>query len=290
MGDLYYFFWENFLSFRGGAETGAGFSGKLSSEKRGWRHIMEKGSVLITGASSGFGEACARWYAKRGYPLILAARRRDRLEALAEKLDTPVFLMCLDVRERIAVKEALECIPEGFSGVEILINNAGLALGLAPAAEADLDDWETMVDTNIKGLMYLTRGLLPGMVERRRGHIVNMGSVAGSWPYPGGNAYGATKAFVEQFSRNLRCDVLGKGIRITNIAPGMAETEFSLVRFKGQADKAAETYQGVEALSAEDIAEIVGWVTTLPQHVNINHLEVMPTQQAWGPFAVSRDV
>lgn len=246
------------------------------------------GSVWISGASSGFGEACARWYGKRGYPLILAARRRDRLEKLAASLEVPVLLLTLDVRERAAVEDALAGLPEAFSDVEILINNAGLALGLAPASEAELNDWETMVDTNIKGLMYLTRCLLPGMVARGRGHIVNMGSVAGSWPYPGGNVYGATKAFVEQFSRNLRCDVLGKGIRVSNLAPGMAETEFSLVRFKGEMEKSSETYRGVEALSAEDIAEIVGWMTSLPSHVNINHLEVMPTQQAWGPFAVAR--
>ncbi|TWI68210.1 NADP-dependent 3-hydroxy acid dehydrogenase YdfG [Desulfobotulus alkaliphilus] len=250
---------------------------------------MEIKTVLITGASSGFGEACARWYAARGFSLILAARRRERLEKLAEELDVPVYIMQLDVRDREAVEKALDGIPAEFACVDILVNNAGLALGLAPAPEADMDDWEVMVDTNIKGLLYMTRKILPGMTARRRGHIVNMGSVAGSWPYPGGNAYGATKAFVEQFSRNLRCDVQGTGVRVTNIAPGMADTEFSLVRFKGKAEKAAATYEGVKALSAEDIAEITGWVTLQPAHVNINHLEVMPTQQAWSAFAVARE-
>ncbi|TYT74591.1 SDR family oxidoreductase [Desulfobotulus mexicanus] len=250
---------------------------------------MDKKTVLITGASSGFGEACARWYAVRGFSLILSARRRDRLERLAEELGVPVHIMQLDVRDRKAVEKALDGIPEDFSSVDILVNNAGLALGLLPAHEADMDDWEVMVDTNIKGLLYMTRKILPGMTARRRGHIVNMGSVAGSWPYPGGNAYGATKAFVEQFSRNLRCDVQGTGVRVTNIAPGMAETEFSLVRFKGASEKASATYDGVKALTAADIADIVGWVTLQPEHVNINHLEVMPTQQAWSAFAVARE-
>ncbi|MCW7755086.1 SDR family oxidoreductase [Desulfobotulus sp. H1] len=250
---------------------------------------MQKKKVLITGASSGFGEACARWYGERGCSLILCARRKNRLDFLAGDLNVPVFTVELDVRDRTAVDRVVSRLPEDFADVDILVNNAGLALGLEPAPRASLDDWETMVDTNVKGLMYLTRAILPGMVARKKGHIVNMGSVAGSWPYPGGNAYGATKAFVEQFSRNLRCDILGSGVRVTNIAPGMAETEFSLVRFKGEADKASGTYRGVKALTAENIAEIVGWVTMLPAHVNINHLEVMPTQQAWSPFAVSRD-
>lgn len=249
---------------------------------------MTKGSVFITGASSGFGEACARWYAEKGYSLILAARRMDRLEKLAGELGVSCHLIHLDVRDRKAVFQAVEQVPEAFSDVEILINNAGLALGLGSSAQADLDDWETMVDTNIKGLLFLTRALLPKMVKRSSAHIVNLGSVAGSWPYPGGNVYGATKAFVEQFSRNLRCDVLGSGVRVTNIAPGLAETEFSLVRFKGDEKKAAATYEGVEPLRARDIAEIIGWVTSLPPHVNINHLEVMPRQQAWNFFAVDR--
>ncbi|HTY20318.1 MAG TPA: SDR family oxidoreductase [Geobacteraceae bacterium] len=251
-----------------------------------------KKTIMITGASSGFGAACARIFAESGERLVLAARREWRLLELRDELSAKaeVHVVKLDVRDREAVRTAVECLPEPFREVGILVNSAGLALGLEPAHAANLEEWEEMVDTNIKGLLYCTRFILPGMVERNRGHIVNIGSVAGSWPYPGGNAYGATKAFVEQFSRNLRADLLGTGVRVTCIAPGMAETEFSLVRFKGEAEKAAKVYAGVEPLTADDIAGIVSWVTTLPPHVNINTLEVMPVQQAWGPLAVHREV
>jgi NADP-dependent 3-hydroxy acid dehydrogenase YdfG len=246
-------------------------------------------TVLITGASAGFGEACARKYAEPQTRLILAARRLERLEALQQELKgTESHLLQLDVRNRTAVAETLSSLPERFQEVDILINNAGLALGLEPAQEADLDKWEKMVDTNIKGLMYCTRQILPGMVQRRRGHIVNIGSVAGSTPYPGGNVYGATKAFVKQFSNNLRADLLGTPIRVTNIEPGLAETEFSVVRFDGDTRRAAEVYKGTRPLSANDIAEIIYWVTSLPPHININSLEVMPVCQAWAPFAIHR--
>lgn len=247
-------------------------------------------TVFITGASSGFGAACARRYAEEGTRLVLAARREKRLMELRDELagKTEVHTVKLDVRDRKAVHAAIEGLPDPFREVDVLVNSAGLALGLEPAQAADLDDWEEMVDTNIKGLIYCIRLILPGMVARDRGHIVNIGSVAGSWPYPGGNAYGATKAFVEQFSRNLRADLLGTQVRVTCIAPGMAETEFSLVRFKGEEEKAAKVYAGVEPLTGDDIAEIVTWVTGLPPHVNINSLEVMPVQQAWGPLAVNR--
>jgi 3-hydroxy acid dehydrogenase/malonic semialdehyde reductase len=250
-----------------------------------------KRTVLITGASSGFGAASARMFAEEGANLVLTARREGRLRELKDKLagKAAVHTVTLDVRDRDAVQTAIEGLPEPFREVDILVNSAGLALGLEPAHGAHLDDWEEMVDTNIKGLLFCTRFLLPGMVERNRGHVINIGSVAGSWPYPGGNAYGATKAFVEQFSRNLRADLLGKRVRVTCIAPGMAETEFSLVRFKGEAEKAAKVYSGVEPLSADDIAAIIFWVAGLPPHVNINTLEVMPVQQAWGPLAVHRD-
>ena len=191
------------------------------------------GSILITGATSGFGEACARRFAKAGRQLILAARRIDRLKALQEELDgeTSVHIMILDVRSQEAVMTNLTNLPETISEIDVLVNNAGLALGLEPAHASDMSDWNTMVDTNIKGLMYCTRAMMPGMVERNQGHIVNIGSVAGDWPYPGGNVYGATKAFVKQFSRNLRADLFGTAIRVTNIEPGLAETEFSIVRF-----------------------------------------------------------
>ena len=248
-----------------------------------------KKTVLITGASAGFGEACARKFAGPENRLILAARRLEKLEALQKELtDTETHIMQLDVRDRESVAETLTGLPESFQNIDILINNAGLALGLGPAYEADLDMWETMVDTNIKGLMYCTRQILPGMVKRRQGHIVNIGSVAGSTPYPGGNVYGATKAFVKQFSNNLRSDLNGTPIRVTNIEPGLAETEFSTVRFKGDTERAAEVYKGTRPLTADDIAEIVFWVTSLPSHININRLEVMPVCQAWAPFSIFR--
>ncbi len=249
------------------------------------------GIILITGATSGFGEACTRRFAKEGWRLILAARRKDRLKALQEQLggEASVHIMLLDVRDQEAVMAVLTQLPENFSEVDVLVNNAGLALGLEPAHESDVSDWNTMVDTNIKGLMYCTRALLPGMVERNRGHIVNIGSVAGDWPYPGGNVYGATKAFVKQFSQNLRADLFGTGVRVTNIEPGLAETEFSVVRFKGDSKKASKVYDGTRPLTGEDIAEMIYWVVSLPPHVNINRLEVMPVCQTWGAFAVHRD-
>jgi 3-hydroxy acid dehydrogenase/malonic semialdehyde reductase len=250
-----------------------------------------KGTLFITGATSGFGEACARRFAEAGWQLILAGRRKDRLNALQEKLSgkTSVHILELDVRHQEAVMTELTHLPEKFSEIDVLVNNAGLALGLEPAPESDITDWNTMVDTNIKGLMYCTRALLPGMVERNRGHIVNIGSIAGDWPYPGGNVYGATKAFVKQFSRNLRADLFGTAVRVTNIEPGLAETEFSVVRFKGDAEKASKVYDGTQPITAEDIAEMIYWVVSLPSHININRLEVMPVCQTWGPFAIHRD-
>jgi len=248
-----------------------------------------KKTVLITGASAGFGEACARRYRGPDYRLILSARRFEKLEMLQKEMtDTECYAMLLDVRDRNAVTDALANLPDPFREIDILINNAGLALGLEPAHEADLDNWDTMVDTNIKGLMYCTRQILPGMVQRSRGHIVNIGSVAGATPYPGGNVYGATKAFVKQFSRNLRADLLGTLIRVTNIEPGLAETEFSIIRFNGDTKRAAEVYKGTQPLTAVDIAEIVYWVTSLPPHININSMEVMPVCQTWAPFAIYR--
>lgn len=247
--------------------------------------------IFITGASAGFGAGCARRFAAEGNKLILAARRIDPLLKLQEELahNADIHIIPLDVRDREAVQGAIEGLPERFREIDILVNNAGLALGLEPAHKADLDDWETMVDTNIKGLMYVTRFLLPDMVARNRGHIINISSTAGEWPYPGGNAYGGTKAFVTQFSRNLRSDLLGTRVRISCIQPGMAETEFSNVRFKGDTEKAAGVYQGTDPLTAEDIAETVHWITSQPPHVNINTLELMSIDQAWGPFAIHRN-
>lgn len=253
---------------------------------------MDNQTVLITGASAGFGAACARIFAKNGNRLILAARRIDPLLKLQEEFGsgTDVHIIPLDVRDREAVQGAIGSLPEHYRNIDVLINNAGLALGLEPAHQAQLDDWDTMVDTNIKGLMYCTRFVLPGMVDRNRGHIVNISSTAGTWPYPGGNVYGGTKAFVTQFSRNLRTDLLGTRVRVSCIQPGMAETEFSKVRFKGNDEQAAGVYQGTNPLTAADIAETVRWVVNQPPHVNVNTLELMSIDQSWGPFAINRQL
>jgi NADP-dependent 3-hydroxy acid dehydrogenase YdfG len=242
-------------------------------------------TILITGATSGFGKACAEYFAAQGWQLILTGRRAERLEQLKNELGAAVFkTLVLDVRDRDQVFKQLG----ELGAVDVLLNNAGLALGLEPSWKVDINDWDTMVDTNIKGVTYCTRAILPGMVERNSGHIVNIGSTAGSWPYPGGNVYGGTKAFVQQFSRNLRADLFGKKVHVTNLAPGMAESEFSNVRFKGDDSAADKVYAGVEPLKPEDIAEIVYWVVSRPPHVNINAIEVMPVAQTWGTFAISR--
>ncbi len=253
--------------------------------------VEMKGCILITGASSGFGAACAERFYKEGWRIVLIARRLERMKALTADFEdkSRIYITQADIRDLKATEKALGDVPDAFSGVEVLVNNAGLALGLGPAHEQAVEDWETMIDTNIKGLLYCTRLLLPGMVERKKGHIVNIGSIAGDWPYPGGNVYGATKAFVKQFSRNLRTDLLGTPVRVTNIEPGMAETEFSLVRHKGDSVKASRTYEGLKPLTGADIAEIVHWTVNLPAHVNINSVEAMPVSQAWDMLAVHRD-
>jgi len=246
--------------------------------------------VMITGASSGFGAACARAFAEQGNRLVIAARRLDSLQRLRDELSgsVPVHAAVLDVRDREAVQAFVSDLPDEFSAIDLLVNNAGLALGLEAAQQASLDDWDTMVDTNIKGVMYCTRAVLPGMIARNRGQVINVGSTAGAWSYPGGNVYGGTKAFVEQFTRNLRADLLGSRVRVSCIAPGMAETEFSTVRFKGDLQKAGKVYEGTEPLTAGDIAGIIKWISDQPEHVNINHLEVMSVFQSWAPFAVHR--
>ncbi|KFE63413.1 Short chain dehydrogenase [Hyalangium minutum] len=219
---------------------------------------------------------------------MLTGRRRDRLEALAARLPTPSHIIELDVRSRPAVETALSSLPAPFSEVDLLINNAGLGLGMEPAHTADLDDWETMIDTNCKGLVYVTRVLLPGMVQRNRGHVVNLGSVAATYPYPGGNVYGATKAFVHQFSQNLKADLVGTRVRVTEVQPGMVETGFSVVRFKGDAERARKVYEGMQPLTPDDIADIVLFCITRPAHVNLNVVEVMPADQGFGPMNVKR--
>ena len=246
-------------------------------------------TILITGATSGFGLACARICAAQGARVIIAGRREDRLAAIAKELGENAYAIALDVRDNEAVTYAVKSLPPDFSHVDILVNNAGLALGFSSFEQQPITNLDQMVDTNIKGLMYCTHALLPGMIARNTGHIVNIGSVAGSHPYPFGNAYGGTKAFVAQFSLNLRADLLGKNIRVTTIEPGMAETEFSLVRFSGDATKADAVYSGIEALTADDIADAVLWCITRPPHVNVNRMEVMPTQQAFAGFSVHRD-
>lgn len=244
--------------------------------------------VFVTGATSGFGEATARRFAAEGGRVIIAGRRADRLRALADELGAKAHAVTLDVREREAVFREIENLPTKFAEITILVNNAGLAVGLEPAHRVDIEDWETMVDTNVKGLMYCTRAVLPGMVARDRGHIINLGSVAGTYPYPGGNVYGGTKAFVHQFSLDLRADLLGYNVRVTCIEPGLCETEFSLVRFKGDVQKARAVYEGVQPITAADVAETIHFVATLPPHVNVNSLELMATMQAFAPFAIKR--
>ena len=247
-------------------------------------------NVFVTGATSGFGAAISRRFAQEGHRVVAAGRRGDRLQPLLEEYGhDQVHPLLLDVRHRDAVGAAISTLPDNFAQIDLLVNNAGLAMGIEPAQEADLDAWEAMVDTNVKGLMYLTRAVLPGMVKRKRGHIVNIGSTAATYPYPGGNVYGATKALVRQFSLNLRADLLGTGIRVTDVEPGLVGgTELSLLRFRGDMEKADKLYQGAHPLTVEDVAETVFWVATLPARVNINTVELMPVTQAFGPLAIHR--
>jgi 3-hydroxy acid dehydrogenase/malonic semialdehyde reductase len=245
--------------------------------------------VLVTGATAGFGAAIARLFAKDGARIIAVGRRAERLEALAAELGKDrVLPVVLDVRDTAAIATAIDGLPAEWAEIDLLVNNAGLALGLEPAQKANLSDWETMIDTNTKGLVAMTRAVLPGMVARDRGHIINIGSTAGEWPYPGGNVYGATKAFVRHFSLNLRADLFGTQVRVTDIEPGLVGgTEFSNVRF-GDDAKAAAVYQGADALTPEDIADAVHWVASRPARVNVNTLQVMPVCQSFGPLRVHK--
>ncbi|MFD8387095.1 SDR family oxidoreductase [Streptomyces sp. NPDC059679] len=246
-------------------------------------------TVWVTGASSGFGAAIVRRFAADGARVIASARRADRLGELAAERGPHVLPLELDVRDRQAVERAIRALPGDFAHIDILVNNAGLAKGLEPAHEADPDDWQQMLDTNCKGLLHCTRAALPGMVARGRGHVINLGSVAGTYPYPGGNVYGATKAFVHQFSLNLRSDLHGSGVRVTCVEPGMCGgTEFSTVRFQGDQGKADAVYAGMRPLGADDIAESVHWAASQPAHVNINTIELMPVAQSFAAFQVQR--
>ncbi len=241
-------------------------------------------TVLITGATAGIGEASVRAFADAGWHVVATGRRADRLEKLAgERVHTLAF----DVRDDAARDAALASLPAPFSDIDLLINNAGLALGLEPAHKASLDNWQTMIDTNITALVSITHKLLPGLVARKGG-IINLSSVAATYPYPGGNVYGATKAFVRQFTLNLRADLIGTGVRVTSIEPGMVETEFTLVR-SGSQEFSDQVYKGVTPMTAEDIAETMLWVATLPPHFAVNTLELMPVNQGNGPFAVHRE-
>lgn len=246
--------------------------------------------VFVTGATSGFGQEMARKFARHGHKVIATGRRRDRLDTLAAELGENVLPVVLDVTSKDAISTALAALPAEWRSIDVLINNAGLALGVEPAQQASLDEWETMIETNCKGLVTMTRLLLPELVARGSGTIINIGSIAGTYPYPGGNVYGATKAFVDQFTRNLRADLAGTGVRATNIAPGLSGgTEFSNVRFRGDDSAAAKVYEGTTPLTAADVAETAFWVAALPAHVNINHIEMMPTCQGFSPFAIKRD-
>jgi 3-hydroxy acid dehydrogenase / malonic semialdehyde reductase len=249
---------------------------------------MTKKTVLITGVSSGFGKATAKLLAKEGYQLILVARRKEILQKLQKELKANTYASVVDVTDRVQVEHFFAHLTKEFQQIDVLINCAGLALGMGTADEADLSDWETMVDTNIKGLLYFTQYTLKLMKKSNTGLIVNLGSVAAHVPYKGGNVYGATKAFVRQFSRNLRTDLLGTNIKVTTIEPGMAETEFSVVRFKGNKKEADKVYKDMRPLVAEDIAQTIVWIINRPAHVNIDNVEIMPTDQTFGGLAVHR--
>jgi len=246
--------------------------------------------VLVTGATAGFGRAVAQRFLHGGARVIAIGRRAERLEQLRADFGEAVLVRTLDVRDRGAVERTIAELPGEFAEIDLLVNNAGLALGLDPAYKARLDEWETMVDTNIKGLLYVTHAVLPGMVARNEGHIVNLGSVAAEFPYPGGNVYGGTKAFVHQFSLNLRADLLGTKVRVSVIEPGMVGgTEFTEVRLRGDAAKATAFYEHANPLTAQDVADAVHWVATRPPHVNINSISLMPVTQAFAPLAVHRE-
>ncbi len=247
-------------------------------------------TVFVTGATAGFGEAVVRKFLNDGAKVVGTGRRSDRLEKLKQELGANFLPIAFDVGQRKETEEAIAKLPKEFAEVDILVNNAGGAIGLDPAQSADLDDWDGMIDANVKGVVYCTRLLLPGMVERKRGHVINIGSTAAEFPYPGGNVYGAAKAFVHQFSYNLRSDLAGTGVRVTDIQPGLTGgTEFSQVRFKGDDKKAAAVYAGTVALTAEDVADAIHWVATRPEHVNINVIQLMPVTQSFGPLAVVRE-
>jgi len=245
-------------------------------------------TILITGATGDFGRAFAARFADLGARLVIHGRDADKVAAVIKDLGVPAHGMVCDMTDQAGIEAAIAAIPKEFGDIDLLINNAGGALGLEKAYEADLGDWDAMIDMNVRSLARITRLILPRMVAAKSGHVINIGSIAGTYQYPGGNVYGACKAFVKQFSLNLRADLAGTNIRVTNIEPGMVETQFSLSRFKGDAEKAAAVYANTRPLKAEDIAEAVVWCATQPAHVNVNTIEIMPTTQSFGPLAVER--
>ncbi len=249
---------------------------------------MDK-TTLITGATSGFGRAAAMRFVAAGWRVIACGRRADRLQDLADQCPTgQVHCAAFDIRDAAAMQAALDALPPGFGDIDLLVNNAGLARGTRPAQDAELADWRTMIDTNVTALVTLTRALLPGLVQRR-GAIINISSTAANYPYSGGNVYGGSKAFVSQFSLGLRADLHGTGVRVTTLEPGMAETEFTLVRTHGDQAASDRLYKGADPMTAQDIAETIFWIASLPAHLNVNRLEIMPTSQSFAGFQVARE-
>jgi 3-hydroxy acid dehydrogenase/malonic semialdehyde reductase len=245
-------------------------------------------NIFITGATSGFGLSMATKFLNQGHFVIAVGRRVERLDDLKKKFNETLLVIKCDIQNKEEVSQAIDTLPNQFKKIDVLINNAGLAMGTSKAQDSKIEDWETMIQTNINGVLYCTKKILPLMVKENNGMIINLGSVAGEFPYLGGNVYGASKAFIHQFSMNLRSDLLGTKIRVTNIEPGMCETEFSLVRFNGDEDKAKSVYQGMKPLTADDIADTIDWIIHRPPHVNINNISLMPVDQAFAGFTVNR--
>jgi 3-hydroxy acid dehydrogenase / malonic semialdehyde reductase len=242
--------------------------------------MLSDKTILITGASAGIGQACARRFSEAGARVILAARRLERLEELADELVGPCHLLTLDVRDRQAVETTISGLPTSWSAIDILINNAGLGRGLERLHEGDISGWDEMIDTNVKGLLYVSRAVLPGMVQRGRGHVINIGSIAGHEVYPGGNVYCATKHAVDAITKGMRIDLVDTPIRVSTIDPGLVETEFSLVRFRGDTQRAGAVYQGYQPLTGDDIAETAVWIADRPEHVQIAEVIIFPKAQA----------
>jgi len=246
--------------------------------------------ALVTGASAGFGRSICRLLVKRGHRVIGAARRESRLQALKTELGDLFYSLVFDITDKKAMYVAIDSLPEDLQAIDLLVNNAGLALGLKPAHQADIEDWEQMIATNISGLVSITRKILPAMVARNRGHVINLSSIAASWPYFGGNVYGASKAFVRQLSLNLRTDLAGTRVRVTSVEPGnVGGTEFSEVRYHGDAAAASKVYEGFETMTPDDIADIVVWIAEQPERVNVNSIEIMPVAQTFGGLTITRE-